>query len=300
MITMTSTTDTAGRSDELAELRDKLTQLEAEQHKGRRGRRRSALLIVAGVVTVATTAGAVAYASIPSSDNMVTACVTSATGSARIIDTDAGQTCLATETKVQWGGGMRFVGKWSTKGSWPKDASGNLVIKKGDVMYYDGTTNAVGCTSPKGSWVNVGGVNAYPCLETPYNWTPLALDGATGATGATGPAGPTGPQGPAGQSNTHWATFNGNSLTASSDGAADTYPYYAGTGRMYLYFGRIADSSKCAVNVSAADPTGYSQPVFATFARYYGWIYVETSKVSSGGTQYVDTETDVTLSCPTS
>jgi hypothetical protein len=289
---MTTTNDNAGQSDELAELRDKLSQLEAEQHKGRRGRRRSALLIVAGVVTVATTAGTVAYASIPSSDNMVTACVTSATGSARIIDTDANQTCTATETKVQWGGGMRFIGKWSNKGAWPKDASGNPVIKKGDVMYYDGAPNAFGCTSPKGSWVSVSGAYAYPCLETPSNWTPLALDGAAG------PTGPAGPQGPAGQSNAHWAIVSGSgSVTGASDGVSNIYGYDAGPGQTYVYFYKVADLNRCEVNVTAQDPSGYNRPVNASFSRYYGWVFVETTSTSG---QFTDTEMDILVNCPTS
>src|SRR5579875_1008241 len=100
------------RSRELADLRDKVAQLAAAQRKGRWHRRRTVVLAVIGGLMAAVGAGTAAYASIPGPDGNITACVTSATGAVRIIDT-ANQTCSTSETKVLWGGGMHARGTYS-------------------------------------------------------------------------------------------------------------------------------------------------------------------------------------------
>ena len=136
-----------------------------------KGRKLSAI----AAVVVAGVAGTVVYAdaAVPSADNTITGCYT--TGNPlKVIDTDAGQKCATGETTLSWGGGMRFRGVWKD-GPGPACPPAGLYdsTKKGDVIRYEGTINKFGCTSPKGSWVNVAGSYAYPCLEWPQNWAPL-------------------------------------------------------------------------------------------------------------------------------
>src|SRR4051794_33342428 len=71
------------------------------------------VILGAALLSIATIGG-LAYAKIPSSTNggTVTACVANLTGIPRIIDTDANQVCLATETKVSWGSGWHAKGEY--------------------------------------------------------------------------------------------------------------------------------------------------------------------------------------------
>jgi hypothetical protein len=228
------------------------------------------LIVTAGVAAAAATAGGViAYAAIPSADNTITACVGSA-GVVRIIDTEAGQTCTTSEKQISWGGGMRYIGKWSNIGSRPK-LNGYPIINKGDVVYYDGAPNAFGCTSPRGSWVSVAGSYAYPCLESPQNWAPLALDGR----GSEG----------------HWATVSGTgALTGSSDTNVATYPN--STGSTWVYFPTL-DASKCAIEANASD---YRPTVLATAYRWGGgWVLLTAYDTTNRS--YVAAAIDLTVSC---
>lgn len=232
------------------------------------------LIVTAGLAAVAaTTGGVIAYASVPSADNTITACVSSG-GLTRIIDTDAGQTCNTSETKVSWGGGMRYIGKWSNIGSRPRGSNGYVIINKGDVVYYDGAPNAFGCTSPRGSWVSVAGSYAYPCLESPQNWAPLALDGKDARSAEV-----------------HWATISGaGALTGSSDSNAATYP--SGTGYTWVYFPTL-DAGKCAVEATVSD---YRPTVLATAYRYGGgWVLLAAYDTTNRS--YVAAAIDLTVTC---
>jgi hypothetical protein len=124
---------------------------------GRRGRRLS-VLVVAGLAL----AGGVAYATIPSSGNVYTACVLKHIGTIRLIDPTLPSSslmnhCTPPETQISWN---------QTGQPGPVGPQG----PKGD-------TGAAGPAGPQGPAGNDG------------------APGAPGAPGATGPAGPPGPQG---------------------------------------------------------------------------------------------------------
>jgi hypothetical protein len=217
--------------------------------------------IVAGT-SLAVGAGGVAYGAIPgTTDNSVTACITSQTGAVRIVDVDTGQTCLATEKKVTWGGGMRFMGVWKdgpgpgqVPTSWPR-VNGYPDVKKGDVVRMEVPSNMFGCTTPKGAWVNVAGSYAYPCLEYPQNWAPLALDGATGAAGKN--------------ADVHWASFDASGkVVASSEPLAYTYSY---SNYVLFQFPNL-DLSKCGLQVSRNSATA-TDPGNVFVENYYGYVY---------------------------
>lgn len=183
--------------------------------------------------------GSIAWASIPGSNNLVTACVTSTTGSVRIIDTDKGQTCTTAETKVNWGGGMRFRGIWTyTGGANP----GNIPysssdLRKGDVIRYEGPSNLFGCTTPKGAWVNVVGSHSYPCLEYPQNWAPLALDGKDGKAAPVS-----------------WVRLNATGVVLAKSASFNVTPYAYSDGTIWLSVPDLNDD-KCAVTVTPLTDT---------------------------------------------
>jgi hypothetical protein len=303
---MSAVPTTTNEAEGLAELRDKLAGLETQLGKHRRRSRLRTVLSIGGVVAALAAAGTVAYASIPAADGTVTACVMSTTGTVRIIDTDANQTCLTTEKKVQWSAGMRARGTYSKT---------TTDYKQGDVVYipqtYRDTSQLCAYSSstdwslvPAGSWVRTTapqiiyvpadgrGYETTPCLGS-SDWSLLAKDGATGPTGPAGPTGPQGPQGLTGASNAHWAIISPTgTVTASSEGAS-TVAYYWSTGETFVWLGR--DTTKCEVNVTAEDPTqnGVS-PVFASFSRYYGYVLVET-KTPAGA--WINAATDISVYC---
>jgi len=135
----------------------------------RRGRR---TVVVAGIVAIALAAAAgIAYATIPSSGSVYTACMLKGVGTIRLIDTSLPSSnllghCTAFETQVSWSqnGQPGAPGPQGPQGA------------KGD----PGASGATGAGGPQGPQ----GAKGDP--------------GAPGATGATGPAGPTGPAGAGG------------------------------------------------------------------------------------------------------
>jgi hypothetical protein len=247
----------------------------------KRPTRRALKTAVAAAAAVGAVAAGtlVAQAAIPSSSTgRITGC-TSSGAPLRLIDTDAGQTCNAGETKVSWGGGMRFRGVWkadATTATIPYSQADP--VQKGDVIRYDGPVNKYGCTTPKGSWVNVAGAHAYPCLEYPQNWAPLALDGAQGAAGSNADA--------------HWIRIDGaGKLLASSDNGAWTYPSYPYT---WIWLPGVADASKCSVTATVTK----TAPVFATAEPYAGTGYVLLAAFSMATGQAVPGyPIDATMTC---
>src|SRR4051794_14491667 len=235
------------------------------------GRRLAAVAaIVAGGV-----AGTVLYASaaVPSKDNTITGCY-AGSNPLRIIDAEAGQTCASGETTLSWGGGMRFRGVWKD-GPGPGVPPAGLysTTKKGDVVRMEVPTNKFGCTTPKGSWVNVVGSYAYPCLEWPQNWVPLALDGT-----------------PGNNADTHWVSLNANgTLRAASDTGIEIYP---GTGYAYVKIPTVADPSKCGLSATV---TAYTSRVTGTAQLYGGYILVATRDIASGA--FTAAPLDLTVTC---
>jgi hypothetical protein len=62
--------------------------------------------IVFGAVVLSVVAAGVAVASIPSGDGTISGCRNSKTGILRVIDADAGQSCLAGESPLAWKDGI--------------------------------------------------------------------------------------------------------------------------------------------------------------------------------------------------
>jgi hypothetical protein len=223
----------------------------------------------------ATVAGGltIAYAAVPSADNTITGCYT--TGNPlRIVDTDAGQTCASGETTLSWGGGMRFRGVWKD-GPGPGVPPAGLYAstKKGDVIRIEVPPNKFGCTTPKGSWVNVVGSYAYPCLEFPQNWAPLALDGAQGNN-----------------ADTHWVSLTASgSVRASSDAGVTTY---SGTGYAYVKIPTVPDPSKCGLSATVTD---YATKATAAAQVYSDHVLVTTRDNVAGS--WAAVPVDLTVTC---
>jgi Collagen triple helix repeat (20 copies) len=133
----------------------------------RRGRRTA---VVAGIATVVLAAAAgIAYATIPSSGNVYTACMLKGVGTIRLIDPSLPASnllghCSSLETQVSWSQN----GQPGAPG--PQGAKGD-----------PGTPGATGATGPAG---------------------PAGADGAAGPAGAPGPKGDPGATGPAGPAGT--------------------------------------------------------------------------------------------------
>lgn len=235
-----------------------------------RGRKAMA---VAGIVITGLGASVVyATAAVPSKDNTITGCYAGNTP-LRIIDTDAGQACSSGETTLSWGGGMRFRGVWKD-GPGPGVPPAGLYssTKKGDVVRTEVPSNKFGCTTPKGSWVNVVGSYAYPCLEYPQNWAPLALDGAQGSN-----------------ADTHWVSLNANgTVRAASDSGVTTYP---GTGYAYVTIPGI-DPTKCGMSATL---TAYTTRATATAQAYSNYFLVATRDVTNGS--FTAAPVDLTVTC---
>ena len=227
---------------------------------------------VFGVAAAAVGGVGVAHAAIPSSSNEINGCYTS--GSAlRLIDTDAGQACNSGETPISWGGGMRFRGVWKD-GPGPGVPPAGLYqsTKKGDVIRIEVPENKFGCTTPKGSWVNVVGSYAYPCLEYPQNWAPLALDGPAGKN-----------------ADVHWVRLNSaGAVTAASDAGVVTYP---GTGYAYVTIPGV-DPAKCGLTATAGD---YTKRVTVTAENYGQYVLVVAR--DTGTAAFTSTAMNVSVDC---
>jgi hypothetical protein len=229
--------------------------------------------LTAAVITVGGVT--IAGAAVPSADNTITGCYTTA-NPLRIIDTDAGQKCASGESTLSWGGGMRFRGVWKDTGSSAGTPPPGLYAstKKGDVIRTEVAPNKFGCTTPKGSWVNVVGSYAYPCLEFPQNWAPLALDGPQGSN-----------------ADVHWVSLNASgSVRAASDAGVSTYP---GSGYAYVTIPAVPDVTKCALTATA---TSYGSRVTTTAQAYStSYILVATRDLATGN--FSSTPVDVVATC---
>lgn len=158
----------------------------------RSGDRSSPLCLVLSGVALALLAGP-ATADIPATGSAVyTGCyVTSGTNAGRlkVIDAEAGGSCLGTETEIEWNQrGINWQGTWVN----------TTAYKKNDAVLYQNS-----------SYIALLDNTGVPPSNT-ANWSLLAKKGNTGAAGPQGPAGPqgvpgvagapgaTGPQGPQG------------------------------------------------------------------------------------------------------
>jgi hypothetical protein len=149
-------------------------------------------ILAAGLAAVAVGAG-LAYAAIPhTGTGMINGCYGKQTGILRVIDAEAGKTCLSIETPISWNqkgpaGPQGLAGNRGEQG--PIGATG----PRGD----KGEAGPVGATGPKGDKGDPGPEG------------PIGLPGAKGDKGDPGPSGvsgdkgdpgPQGTEGPAGPS----------------------------------------------------------------------------------------------------
>jgi hypothetical protein len=168
-------------------------------------RRSRRTLIAAGVagVVVAAAAG-IAYATIPSSSNVYTACMLKGIGTIRLIDPSLPANnlmghCTSLETQISWSQNGQ---PGPTGPTGPKGATG-AAGPQGPAGA-TGATGAPGPQGPTGAQGSTGPTGAQGATGAQGDAGPQGATGAAGATGdtgaqgATGAQGDTGPQGPAG------------------------------------------------------------------------------------------------------
>ena len=124
----------------------------------------SAGLLLAASIAVMT--GALAFASIPGSNGVFHGCVRTSTGALRLIDTDEGQTCKASETAVSWNRARASTGKELG----PRLTS----YKQGDAVSYQGSSYLA----------VVANTNVLPTSVS--DWAVLAEAGTPGRNGTNG------------------------------------------------------------------------------------------------------------------
>jgi hypothetical protein len=122
-------------------------------------------LAIAAAATVALVAGA-AYATIPGSSGVVNGCYGKVTGILRVIDAEAGKSCLNVENPISWN-------QQGPKGDPGATGSPGPKGDKGDT----GATGAMGAQGEKGEKGDPG---------------PRGVDGPQGPAGSPGPAGVSG------------------------------------------------------------------------------------------------------------
>ena len=153
--------------------------------------RRIAVLAIASALVLVIAAG-IAYATIPSGNNVYTACMLKGVGTIRLIDTSLPPSnllghCSSLETQISW----NQTGQTGPPG--PPGPTG-LEGPTGDA----GTPGAAGATGATGQQGPKGDTGDPGPTGQPGAAGPAGPKGDTGATGATGPQGPAGPAGSAG------------------------------------------------------------------------------------------------------
>ena len=163
--------------------------------KQRFGKRITRLVLVTAAL-LAVGAG-IAYATIPDSGNVYTACMLKNVGTIRLIDPSLGSTnlmshCTSLETQVTW----NQVGQQGPQGlQGPKGDQG----QKGETGS-QGAVGPAGTQGPKGDKGDMGPAGVQGPKGDKGELGPAGGAGPPGNDGAVGPAGQPGPQGPAGQS----------------------------------------------------------------------------------------------------
>ena len=176
-------------------------------------RRRAVVVGVAGLCALIAAAG-IAYATIPSSSKVYTACMLNNVGTVRLIDpslpsTNAMSHCTSLETQLTWNqqGQQGLQGLQGPKGDIGATGPQGPQGPKGD----PGATGPAGPTGPAGQ----AGKDGTSCINP---------DGSLASPACQGPKGDQGPQGPPGKdgsSFTDVSQLNGNGCT-THDGSAGT------------------------------------------------------------------------------
>ena len=149
--------------------------------KGLRRRGVRVLLIATAGLAGAT---GIALATIPATGGTISGCYEKKTGILRVIDAEAGKTCLSFETPISW----------NQKG--PKGDQG--IAGLAGPAGAPGPTGEAGPQGPKGDTGPAGPAGADGERGSAGTPGPPGAAGATGPTGPAGPVGPAGAPGPAG------------------------------------------------------------------------------------------------------
>ena len=213
---------------------------------GVRGRMRVATFVALVCVALAAAAG-IAYAAIPNSSNVYSACMLKGVGTIRLIDTSLPSSnllghCTALETQISWNGSGQAgpagpAGPTGQTGQTGPAGPAGPAGAKGN----DGATGAPGAQGPIGPAGPAGdaGANGSSVTSVALNTgddpscpnggskfiagdgtVTYACNGATGATGAPGPKGDTGSAGSGGGSLASLGSLRGTACTVG--GAAGT------------------------------------------------------------------------------
>jgi hypothetical protein len=161
-----------------------------KERKSMSNRIRTFAPIVLAAMITALVVGGVALATIPSSGGVISGCYEKRTGLLRVIDTEAGKTCMSFETPISWNqqgpkgdpGSAGLAGPAGTDGAQgPAGTHGEAGLP--------GPQGEPGPTGPQGEPGPTG-----PQGE-PGPTGPQGASGADGEDGTDGARGPTGPQG---------------------------------------------------------------------------------------------------------
>src|SRR5271168_1168422 len=143
----------------------------SEPHKPKRRWLRAGAVGAVLASGLAVVTGALAFASIPDANGVFHGCVHTSTGALRIIDTDNGQACKASETAVSWNkAGINWHGAWASTTSY----------SQGDAVSYHGSSYLAVVT------------NTDVLPTSPADWAVLAGAGLPGQNGANGQNGTNG------------------------------------------------------------------------------------------------------------
>lgn len=155
---------------------------------------RSGLVVVASLVA----AGGIAYAAIPDSGGVYTACRLNATGTIRLIDPSLPASnllghCSSLETQITWNQKGQPGAAGATGARGPQGLKGDIGPSGAQ-----GPAGAAGATGPQGPKGDTGASGPAGADGTPGKDGATGPQGPKGDKGATGPAGPAGPAGPPG------------------------------------------------------------------------------------------------------
>lgn len=214
--------------------------------------------------------GIVAGATIPDSGGVFTGCYKRGTGILRVIDKQAGDACVGSETEISWS----HTGPEGPQG--PQGPAGPQGPEGPEGP--EGPQGPAGPQGPEGPQGPAGpqgpqGPTGLTGATGPQG--PVGATGPQGPVGATGPAGPAGPQGPAGVSGRQVVEnfvsvgmFTANEVTATCP--AGKVPVGGGgrTGTGPSSDGNITDSFPTADGwyVRAYNPGPFANTLLTAFA----------------------------------
>jgi hypothetical protein len=121
---------------------------------------RKLVVVLAALALVAI--GAIAYASIPDGNGVIHGCRKNSGGALRVIDSDAGQTCMANETALNW----------SQAG--PPGVSGYEVVQSSAAIPPNATQQGLEALCPSGKKVLGGGWRSISSGSAADTWVAFA------------------------------------------------------------------------------------------------------------------------------